>query len=423
MSNAEIEDVLSSIRRLVTEDLRHQRPARLTLGPSGFREADGALVLTPAQRVAESIGAPQPHRPWMVGPDVLHIPVVPVRSRSQAEPQDADPASPPEGEALASLERTISELEAAVADIDGEFESDTGEFVATGENGDDLHRMFESAAEDPSDAAPQDNASQEVRVGDSMDASGDDTGVAGASDQAEAPPSGLVPEVADLVATAAEDPAGASAASGWEEDLDTALTDGVIAGEADVQSAVDVLSLPEPTDPEDMWLADIDGHEDDAPAEPSAADAPAHEADAEDPVSGDDVCEANVDAPGGAASLLAGTVTPRIHLTAARDDDRQSTDATEAENAAPPDDEGAPRGPRILRAVPPEATPADSSAEEESLFRESDEALVDADALRDLVAEIIRQELQGALGERITRNVRKLVRREINRVLESRSFE
>jgi hypothetical protein len=34
-----------------------------------------------------------------------------------------------------------------------------------------------------------------------------------------------------------------------------------------------------------------------------------------------------------------------------------------------------------------------------------------------MVSEIVRQELQGALGERITRNVRKLVRREIQRAL------
>jgi cell pole-organizing protein PopZ len=42
---------------------------------------------------------------------------------------------------------------------------------------------------------------------------------------------------------------------------------------------------------------------------------------------------------------------------------------------------------------------------------------IDEAALRDLVSEIVRQELQGALGERITRNVRKLVRREIQRAL------
>ena len=45
------------------------------------------------------------------------------------------------------------------------------------------------------------------------------------------------------------------------------------------------------------------------------------------------------------------------------------------------------------------------------------EDLLDEEALRDLITEIVHQELQGALGERITRNVRKLVRREIHRAL------
>lgn len=46
-----------------------------------------------------------------------------------------------------------------------------------------------------------------------------------------------------------------------------------------------------------------------------------------------------------------------------------------------------------------------------------DAAYHDEDSLRELVSAIVREELQGALGERITRNVRKLVRREIHRVL------
>jgi len=44
---------------------------------------------------------------------------------------------------------------------------------------------------------------------------------------------------------------------------------------------------------------------------------------------------------------------------------------------------------------------------------------LDEAALRRLVAEIVHEELGGEMGERITRNVRKLVRREINRVLTS----
>ena len=50
-------------------------------------------------------------------------------------------------------------------------------------------------------------------------------------------------------------------------------------------------------------------------------------------------------------------------------------------------------------------------------------ALLDEDALRKMVVEIVRQELQGPMGERITRNVRKMVRREIYRILSSQEFE
>ncbi|MDF1670347.1 MAG: hypothetical protein P1U83_12090 [Roseovarius sp.] len=52
-----------------------------------------------------------------------------------------------------------------------------------------------------------------------------------------------------------------------------------------------------------------------------------------------------------------------------------------------------------------------------------DDTILDEEALRDLVTEIVRQELQGSLGERITRNVRKLVRREIHRALTTQELE
>ncbi|MBU2959593.1 hypothetical protein KO516_01885 [Citreicella sp. C3M06] len=50
-------------------------------------------------------------------------------------------------------------------------------------------------------------------------------------------------------------------------------------------------------------------------------------------------------------------------------------------------------------------------------------ATIDEEMLRDMVGSIVRQELQGALGERITRNVRKLVRREIHRMLVSHELD
>ena len=54
---------------------------------------------------------------------------------------------------------------------------------------------------------------------------------------------------------------------------------------------------------------------------------------------------------------------------------------------------------------------------------EGHDFVVDEEALRALVVEIVHQELQGKLGERITRNVRNLVRREVHRALTSQELE
>lgn len=44
--------------------------------------------------------------------------------------------------------------------------------------------------------------------------------------------------------------------------------------------------------------------------------------------------------------------------------------------------------------------------------------ILDEEALRDMINRIVREELQGELGDRISRNLRKLIRREIAQVLE-----
>ncbi|GAA6208424.1 hypothetical protein NBRC116601_17170 [Cognatishimia sp. WU-CL00825] len=65
------------------------------------------------------------------------------------------------------------------------------------------------------------------------------------------------------------------------------------------------------------------------------------------------------------------------------------------------------------------AQPIETEPEIEDLTQET---VLDEQMLRELVGEIVRQELQGPLGERITRNVRKLVRREINRAMAARNL-
>ena len=74
--------------------------------------------------------------------------------------------------------------------------------------------------------------------------------------------------------------------------------------------------------------------------------------------------------------------------------------------------------PEPLRAEP--AAPAQDAVATEPDLVEDEE--LDEEALRDLIRDMIREELQGELGARITRNVRKLVRTEINRALASRDL-
>lgn len=77
----------------------------------------------------------------------------------------------------------------------------------------------------------------------------------------------------------------------------------------------------------------------------------------------------------------------------------------------------------VRRLAQQEIDKATSSTLDDELedFIAADRA-VDQAELRSMVVDIVREELQGALGERITRNVRKLVRREIHRILASDDF-
>ena len=101
--------------------------------------------------------------------------------------------------------------------------------------------------------------------------------------------------------------------------------------------------------------------------------------------------------------------TPPLEFVADPEPEMENADATFAENGDASD-----------------PVPQDVDAYETDFAEPEDpmsEVVVDEDMLRELVADIVRQELQGALGERITRNVRKVVRREIHRALTSQDLE
>jgi hypothetical protein len=72
----------------------------------------------------------------------------------------------------------------------------------------------------------------------------------------------------------------------------------------------------------------------------------------------------------------------------------------------------------------PERTPerTTASATPFNLFGDT-ETSIDEEALRVLISEVVQRELQGVLGERVSRNIRALVRREIARALAARELD
>lgn len=82
--------------------------------------------------------------------------------------------------------------------------------------------------------------------------------------------------------------------------------------------------------------------------------------------------------------------------------------------------------PADTEAAPAEATPVSVAGPATTEFVDADGmqlAVLDEAALQDIVRQTLRAELQGDLGERITRNIRKLVRAEINRAFLARDLD
>lgn len=429
LTNLEIQDVLSSIRRLVSEDSRHRpQPEK---GPAEERAEDrgdagsdarsGAaakskLVLTDALRV------PEPDEKADVlpkGEDTLRQSVAGDSVFDEAEHLPEADIALPGGDALLrdwetdsaaeasdaqSLEDTIAELEAAVAGIGGEFEPDGSE-VAKGTKPDaaledafeDGFAVDEAAEEEIAELARPvtsgDLWSRPAPAAQELDEAMDDsTAVAEADDG--------TPKAS--VAASDDEPDDCVKA---DEAADMKAGDGAAAhaGPGDVtEETADLAANDDAELPE--------GSEGDGSEEP-AGPIPAffHGG---GPRSSQPVAETG--------AVANGTVR-RLTLTAA--------DAVPGGPARWERDD-APEAEPLIDAGPDAGAGANDDGNGDGddddtvgLFRAGDEAVIDMEMLRDLVAEIIREELQGPLGERITRNVRMLVRREINRALESRHLD
>ncbi|MDU8912801.1 hypothetical protein [Aestuariicoccus sp. MJ-SS9] len=391
VTNVEIEDVLSSIRRLVSQDVRPERAPRKP-------EAPQRLVLTPAQRVMDD----EPAEPDM--------------------PFDTDANEEPA--AQAESDRTDKAFAAAEPDMPAE--SDMAEAAEAPVLLTDPELPEPSAPEGPQAADPDDDSAEsdgalaemvEREVVNALrgilpepkpEALQEDA-------QAGAPEEVGSTQNADVPASQEQSP----------ETRPTDLQDDETPSES-VEAAVAVASepddMPAPSPLRLRKTPEADSADKDtAPADDTRPAAPAPTLESKIAALEQMIAQSSeeweAESPediGGASLEEAMPWQDHVAELAADEDFEQ-----ERPHADPPDPQyNVLPGPswheppfqhrevKDLAPSPPEEPP-----------------MIDEDVLRDMVADIVRQELQGVLGERITRNVRKLVRREINRALLTQDLE
>lgn len=418
LSNSEIQDVLSSIRRLVSEDRRTREAAPAVPPPS----ASGKFLLTEALRV-ETVEEVEEE---VLVAEITGEAVEDAADLSAEDEQDrrwpaAEATAPPAPAAIrpasvleddiASLESTIAELEAAVAGIGAEFEPDGSEVLQ--DEDDPVARALDDAFEDgfavdaggPGRFDAEDTTLSSPVTGDAL--------------RPAAHAAGEGPEAADDPAAEAErrvagpeeitflrrngavlrpdwqvisGAAGVGATSGLTGRLHLgAASDAGEPEEALVEEAAPPSGEVARVDMESLAAAVLGGEPSDtalaAEEEALAIDAPAEES--------------------GEGAFDAAETEP------ASDEYPAPDAAVEAGTAEEP----------TAPAAAPLASVAESDEDNDDLFGAGEDAVIDMEMLRDLIAQVIREELQGPLGERITRNVRKLVRQEIARALETQKFD
>lgn len=408
-SNVGIEDVLASVRRLVSAE-RQAHEAVLAPGDQPAGEgADNvdALVLTADLRIVQSDAKTQKNgaavadagRDAAASADLDGISAKPsgvvptpaaTLTRGKAD-RDAAPADAPEKPRVLSLEDRIAQLEAAVqAHANAEFEPDGSEDLAQ-HRPDHIPGM--SSEDDWAEAIGSDLAAQFGRDEDSAEPAKDDA--------ASVKPGAA--EAADLVKAALND-----------------------SFRGDVLAAIVSRSISDDDDGEATHF-DWIGAESEKTADSAA-----------------EVSEPPKAAPGkDAVATAEQTGVEDASNKRGLIDEKADQSVVRTHNVARPIVSKAAENDGPAKGMEPEAQSKARSAPARAGKADADDGLhqrddaegsggldlgeesrgLDEETLRDLVAEIVREELQGALGERITRNVRKLVRREIMRTLSVRDFD
>lgn len=370
VTNVEIEDVLSSIRRLVSDDAAPKRAPDAQSDDDRAQQM-GRLVLTPAQRVMddmpqeEAAAEPQPillTEAFKPSEDVEH-------SEHQAEDSaDQDVAYDDEGQADEPAEASVisdiiqEELAAALSEIDAQRGDDsdeedhTEEFEDTSDSDEWLEDTAETEAaevlfENVADDSAEEETETEAKLDDAWedDEPQDDVSI---EDVLNALPSQDTAEPEQEADVTSED---VERAQSLEEKI------------AELEAMV--------SSRDSEWATDIEDEGENAAYERQFGESLPWE-----------------DASFSSRPMAAF--------------ENASVEEAAAMSAEPM----------------PEPEP-EQVAETEAPSDPEMGAYIDEEMLRSMVTEIVRQELQGKLGERITRSVRKLVRQEIHRALMSQEFE
>lgn len=414
----EIEDVLSSIRRLVSET--QPAPGDIAADAAETPEDEAGadrLVLTPALRVAD------PDDPWRPiqaeEPDKeAPLPEGMQDDAGAGAGAGADEARDDPEAVLAAIvgDAADSAGDEPDADRSGAWEPDAGfdDNIPTGEA---FEGSDEPGPDTGSDAGP-DLAGDDRDPGPALDDGADWAAQAWGADG----------DIADPMLSAETDLAARTEAAFEPEHGDTNWPDPAGADAAlHIAAARGARGAPRGDEPDETGGNDTGGaefrhargdeavfshaHEDNSEdaaglaAEDSGDDAAADDDTATDAADREDMAPEPGEMPG-TADADAATAPPVFSRSAARD---RVVDLG-AEWSETRGDDGLEDDVEDLGDIA-DAFPGDEAG------------VLDEDALRDLIVEVVREELQGVLGQRITRNVRKMVRREIRLALAAEDLE
>ncbi len=412
MTTVEIEDVLSSIRRLVSEDLRPTH----RLVSAALEKGASKLILTPALRiVSDDRGA------------------LPERADGSDDPQDLRSVLQgiETGEPAEMAELAESSEGAETAEILPVFGS-VRQHDQTERSPQDMQDTADGA---PSDADFLTTAMSRINV---LASANDNVDEAGHADRIET----VVAVVGAAVGPEEWEPDGgepAPQAEAWADSVwnSAEAADDVVQQDWDAPLVLEAAAVADLADSAEASVEVRDVVADatyDAPTDPSQADdvqaedvqvvASDENADVAVETSAVSETDSYVEQAGDVPADDAHTGDVQVGDVLADD---LLADAVVAEASEEDAVEFGGQDTIVFQdaAAVPDQNRGFDAAESRATAADLDDTagFVSEDLLREIVRDMIRDELQGNLGERITRNVRKLVRAEISRALASRDFE